>query len=81
LAAEIAFEQEFNGLEAQKYVITKIRKRYPGGLPVYFAFYFSIRNEERSVYRQFHHEFRERIAASTHKTSIKAYIEYKVLGE
>jgi hypothetical protein len=79
-AAELAFEQEFSGLEAQKKILERIRVQYPGGLPVYLAFYFSSRNEERSTYRSFSDDFKDRIKYYKRDPAMRTYLDYKILG-
>lgn len=81
LSAEIAFRQEFKGLEVQKSFLSKIKERYPGGLPTYLAFHFSIRNEQRSTYRLFRDDYIDKLNSSKLNDDIRAYVEYKVLGD
>ncbi|WP_109808766.1 hypothetical protein [Sphingosinithalassobacter portus] len=80
LAAELAIEQDSHGLEAQKKILRRIRAQYPGGLPVFLAFYISRRNEERSTYRSFLDDFTERMASYDRDQALKTYLNYKILG-
>ncbi|KPF52045.1 hypothetical protein IP65_17775 [Novosphingobium sp. AAP1] len=80
LSAELAFEQEFHGLEAQKKVLENTLQLYPSGLPAYLSFFYSIRNEERSTYRIFSEDYRKRLAKANSSSGLKIYLEYKVLG-
>lgn len=80
IQAKIALTQEYDGLEAQKAAFKKIEARYPGGLPAYIAFFYSIQNEQRSTYEPFREDFAERLQASKLNDDIKYYLNYKVLG-
>lgn len=81
MAAEIALRQEFEGLESQKAAFREIAKRYPGGVPSFLSFFFSIRNEQRSTFEPFYDDFKDRLSKSNYKDDIKTYLEYKVLGQ
>lgn len=78
--SEIALRQHFEGLESQKSHAASIRRKHPGGLPGYIAFYLSIRNEERSTYFLFDEDFRSQIERSKVSDTIKSFLTYKLTG-
>lgn len=81
LEAEVALKQEFEGLDAQKGIRDETRKTYGGGLPSYLAFFYSIRNEERSTFALFADDFRQTIISSYKEESSRNYLNYKILGD
>lgn len=77
--ADLAIMQDFEGLEAQKETLSKIRNQYPGGLPAYLSYHVSVRNEPRSSYEVFEDEFRQRLSKESLDPSIETYLLYKVI--
>jgi hypothetical protein len=65
----LAFEQFYNGLEAQKAYLSEVKRTYPGGLPAYIAHFPSIRNEVRSSIGLFSEEVIKRLTILNLKNS------------
>jgi hypothetical protein len=77
----LAFVAMKDGLEAQKQYLRQLREEWGGGMPGFLAFYYSIRNEDRSTIRLFRDDVRKRVDKFRLFPQAKTYLRFRLADE
>jgi hypothetical protein len=81
ISTKIALLQMFKGLEAQKDYLAALRASGATNNLSFFSYWWSVRAEESTTWRNFHRDFKRKLKRWTLTEPFRAHIAFEILGE